>query len=80
MNPTIVISALVTTILALAGVIVKLALHCKSLTERIDDLHEDYADELAEARRDHLADVVRIAQSGAKLANLLEPPGSESKI
>lgn len=79
MNPTIVISALVTVILALAGVITKLALHCKSLTERIDDLHEDHADELAEVNRTHLAQVVRIAQSGAKLTNLLEPPGSGSK-
>lgn len=77
MNPTIVISALVTTILALAGVISALALHCKSLTERIDDLHEDYADELAAAKRKHLEDVVKIAQSGARLANLLEPPASE---
>ena len=80
MNPTIVISALATVILTLAGVIAKLALHCKSLHQRIDDLHEQCKDELAEANRKHLSDVVRIAQSGAKLERLLSEPTSESKL
>ncbi len=67
MNPTIVISALVTTILALAGEIVKLALACRSLQVQLDD-----------AREEHLEDLRAIANSGARLANSLERPLSDS--
>jgi hypothetical protein len=67
MNPTIVISALVTTILALAGVIVKLALHCKSLQGQLDG-----------AREDHLEDLRAIANSGARLASSLDALSSDS--
>lgn len=67
MNPTIVISALVTTILALAGVIAKLALACRSLQQELDS-----------AREDHLDDLRAIATRGARLVNLLDSPSSDS--
>lgn len=67
MNPTIVISALVTTILALAGVIAKLALHCRSLQQELD-----------RAREDHLDDLRAIATRGARLVSLLDEPSSDS--
>jgi hypothetical protein len=67
MTSTAVISALVTTVLALCGVVAKLALACRSLQEQLDD-----------AREDHLHDLRAIATRGTKLASLLEPPSSDS--
>lgn len=78
MTETAVIGALTTTVVALSGVIGKLWLDCKSLAKQLDQCREDCQDDLDRARREHLADVRAIAQSGVKLKHLLEPPSSSS--